>query len=274
MSRIRVIRFIRGFLVRSFRPFHMRQNPCILLLAFAACTALHAADRPSRRDPNRPGHLLVVLIGGIDSDPSPAQIGGTAGRHDGNSGLYRFAGDISRERVLPEYFNWNGARAGKIKAKDPPKSRGIAEFIRRHLQEFPSDRLALVGNSWGAHTALEVLQQLSTGEAPLAVDLVVFVDASSTGRGPAQPQILPVCANRAVSYFTRNAFVWGKWDAGTRLTNVDLGDPALHFMINGNPPYNAVFNLQAHVAAEWDECIHADIERRLLDLLIIGEPGA
>ena len=50
------------------------------------------------------------------------------------------------------------------------------------------DRVAIVGNSWGGHTALEVLQQLGTGEAPLAVHLVVFLDASSTGRGPARPK--------------------------------------------------------------------------------------
>ena len=39
-------------------------------------------------------HLLAVLIGGIDSDPTPAQIDGTAARNEGNSGLFRFAGDI------------------------------------------------------------------------------------------------------------------------------------------------------------------------------------
>jgi len=239
-----------------------------LFLLLAACPTLHARQTA----PRRPRHLLVILIGGVDSDPSPAQLDGTAARHEGNSGLYRLAADITQERVLPEYFNWNGTRAGKIKDKKPPMFHGIAEHIRRHLQEFPGDRVAIVGNSWGAHTALEVLQDLSTGEAPLAVDLVVFLDPSSTARGPARPTVLPVGVNRAVNYFTRNSFVWGKWDAGLRLKNIDLGDPAEGFMVRGGPAYNAAFNLQAHVAAEWDENIHKDIQARLLDLLEAGEP--
>jgi pimeloyl-ACP methyl ester carboxylesterase len=245
-----------------------------LVLFLATCllhaTALRADEigQPRlRRDPHRPAHLLVVLIGGIDSDPTPAQIAATAARNEGNSGLYRFAGDISEARVLPEYFNWNGSRAGKIKAKDPPGSRGIAEFIRRHLQEFPGDRVALVGNSWGGHTALEVLQQLHEGEAPLALHLVAFLDASSTGRGPVKPKALPLNVNRAVSYYTRSILVWGKWDAGARLENIDLADPANRFIVNGEPPYNAPFDVRGHVAAEWDEEIHSDIKRRLVKLL-------
>ena len=71
-----------------------------------------------------------VLIGGIDSDPSPAQIDGTAARKEGNSGLYRFADDLRRDEVIPEYFNWNGTRAGKIKSENPPGARGIADFMR------------------------------------------------------------------------------------------------------------------------------------------------
>ena len=245
----------------------------VLYLLFAACPTLHAQHDAARRDPNRPVHLLAVLIGGADSDPTAAQIDGTAERHEGNSGLYRLAGDITHEQVLTEYFNWNGTRAGNIKDKYPTTSRGIVKFIRAHLENFPGDRVAIVGNSWGGHTALEVLQQLSNGDEPLAVHLVVFLDASSTGRGPARPKALPVCANQAVSYFTRNAFVWGKWNVGARLKNIDLGDPAEGFMIHGTPAYNAAFNLQAHVAAEWDENIHKDIQARLLGLLVNGEPG-
>ena len=243
----------------------------MLLLSFAECSAHGVGDQLACRAPTRPVHLLVVLIGGIDSDPSPAQIEGTAGRQEGNSGLYRLAGDLTREAVLPEYFNWNGTRAGKITDKDPPRARGIADFIRAHLQKFPGDRVAIVGNSWGAHTALEVLQQLSSPDAPVAVGLVVFLDPSSNGRGPARPKVLPVCVNRAVNYFTHNTFVWGKWDAGARLTNVDLGDPALEFMSGGNPAYDAKFNLQAHVAAEWDERIHRDIRLRAFELLKIDD---
>ena len=52
-----------------------------------------------------------------------------------------------------------------------------------------------------------------------------------------------------------------------RLETIDLGDPDAGYMREGRPAYNAPFNFEAHVAAEWDERIHADIERRLLDLL-------
>ena len=250
-----------------------RTRLIVVYLSLFLCLTLRADQDIQGRDPHRPVHLLVVLIGGADSDPTASQIEGTAERREGNSGLYRLVGDLARERVLPEYFNWNGTRAGQIKDKDPPKSHGIAEFIRAHLQKFPGDRVAIVGNSWGGHTAAEVLQQLSTGETPLAVDLAVFLDASSTGRGSARPNALPVCANRAVSYFTRNAFVWGKWHAGTRLKNIDLGDPAEGYLAQGGPAYNSAFNLPAHVAAEWDENIHNDIKIRLYDLLETGEPG-
>jgi pimeloyl-ACP methyl ester carboxylesterase len=212
-------------------------------------------------------HLLVVLIGGIESDPTPEQIAGTAERNEGNSGLYRLAGDLAGEQVIPEYFNWNGTRAGKIKEKDAPRARGIAGFIDAHLQKFPGDRVAIVGNSWGGHTALEVAQLLRSAERPLALDLVVFLDASSTGRGPAKPKMLPVNVNRAVSYFTRNIFVWGRWDAGPRLENIDLAAPAWRSRTGQGPDTGTAFDVRAHVAAEWDEAIHADIRRRLLELL-------
>ena len=242
----------------------------LFLLCSLAISPLRADEIPEpakHRDPRRSVQLLAVLIGGIDSDPTPAQIAGTAARQEGNSGLYRFAGDVAGPRVIPEYFNWNGTRAGRIKAKDATGSRGIAGHIREHLQSFPSDRIAIVGNSWGGHTALEVAQQLLDSDAPLAVHLVVFLDASSAGRGPARPRALPVNVNQAVSYYTRSIVVWGKWDAGARLENSDRADPANHFMVNGQPPYNAPFHARGHIAAEWDEEIHRDIKRRLLRLL-------
>ena len=243
-----------------------------LLFAVACCSLLVPAyadevAKQERRKLRRPVHLLAVLIGGIDSDPTPAQIAGTSARNEGNSGLYRFAGDIALERVIPEYFNWNGTRAGNIRAKDSPGPHGIADSVRQHVQKFPGDRVAIVGNSWGGHTALEVVQQLREGEAPLAVNLVVFLDASSAGRGTARPKALPANVNRAVSYYTRSVVVWGKWNAGRRLENIDLADPANRFMVDGQPPYNAPFDIHGHVAAEWDEEIHADIKRRLLALL-------
>jgi len=263
------------FTLRDSRRIQLNMKR-VSLVALVACFSVQAAlgadDQSPRHSDNRPAHLLAVLIGGIDSDPTPAQIEGTAGRNEGNSGLYRFAGDMAQERVIPEYFNWNGTRAGQINRKAPPGSRGIADFIRQHLQAFPGDRVAIVGNSWGGHTALEVAQRVSEGEAPLAIDLVIFLDASSAARGAAKPKALPINVNRAVSYFTRNMFVWRKWDAGARLTNIDLGDVSQGYMRDGAPAYDAPLDVRGHVAAEWDEKIHADIKRRLLALL--PEAGA
>lgn len=251
-------------------PRCVRQFVLFAAIVLVAHTALRADDAPvrSRLNPaRRPPHLLVVLIGGIDSDPTRAQIEGTARRQEGNSGLFQLAGDLRREGVQPEYFNWNGTRAGRIKDKNPPRAQGIAEFVDTHLQDCPGDRVAVIGNSWGGHTALEVLQHLSEQDAPLAIHLAMFLDPSSTGRGPSKPKSLPVNANRAVSYCTRNAFVWGRWEAGDRLECIDLGDPILGFMRDGQPDYGAKFNAAAHIAAEWDQRIHEDILRRVLELL-------
>jgi hypothetical protein len=211
--------------------------------------------------------LLVVLIGGIDSDPTPEQIAGVARRRQGNSGLYQLRGDVSREpRISAEYFNWNGTRAGEINAKPAPRSRAIAEFVHRHVQSHPRGRVAFVGNSWGGHTALEVSQLLYRHEAPVAVDLAVFLDPSSAGRGPSRPERLPENLNRVVHYYTRNVFIWGHLPDRPRLTNIDLGDPANGFIFEHQPPYDARLDFRAHVAAEWDDNIHADITRRLLEL--------
>jgi pimeloyl-ACP methyl ester carboxylesterase len=209
----------------------------------------------------------------MDSDPTAEQIAGTAPRNRGNSGMFQLAGDLRGDRVTAEYFNWNGTRAGALNSPDPPRSNAVADFVRDYVQNHPRDRIALVGNSWGGHTALEVAQQLFAHEAPVAVNLVVFLDASSAGRGIAKPQALPLNVNRAAHYFTRNVFAWGRLDAEKRLENIDLGDPASGFMRDGRPAYNARFDFQAHVAAEWDERIHADIRRRLLALLPDDAPA-
>src|SRR5262249_5092953 len=70
-----------------------------LLLLLGACTATcvgHYSGGVENEnlpdEPRRERRLLIILIGGIDSDPTPEQIAGTAGRREGNSGLYRFAG--------------------------------------------------------------------------------------------------------------------------------------------------------------------------------------
>jgi hypothetical protein len=244
----------------------LREAICLLAAIFPAATG-RAGSPEVGTATVRPPHLLVVLIGGMDSDPTAAQIAGTARRNEGNSGLYRMRHDLLRDRVLPEYFNWNGTRAGELKTPMPPRSSAIAACIRAHLKKHPQDRVALVGNSWGGQTALEAIELLRRSEAPLAVHLVVFLDAASVGRGQPPPRELPENVGRFVQYRTRNVFVWGKLPADTRLESIDLGNPAAGFMQNGQPPYNAPFDFRSHVAAEWDERIHQDIERRLLELL-------
>lgn len=211
-----------------------------------------ATPRPSPR-------VFVVLIGGMGSDPTPGQIAGTAARREGNSGLYRLRGDLQGDSVLPRYFNWNGSVAGKLQSRMAPGPRGIAQDVRTHLQAHPGDRLVLVGNSWGGHTALDVARQLDDNERPLAVHLLVLLDASSAGRGGNPSGELPRNINSAVHYFTRNAFTWGTWQAGPRLRNIDLGNLQNGFLRDGGPQYDAAFNFAAHVAAEWDEEIHKDI---------------
>jgi pimeloyl-ACP methyl ester carboxylesterase len=239
----------------------------LILLMFAApCGAVeHGYPR-----------LYVVMIGGMDSDPSPEQIAGTAKGNEGNSGLYRLAGEMGGEQCVAEYFNWNGTRAGRIRDKTPPVSEAIVESIRTHLTEHPGDRLAIVGNSWGGHTALEVCQKLGAGDCPLAVQELVLLDPSSAGRARLESNALPVNVNRVTNYYTRNLFGWRKWLADRRLEHVDLGDPAQGYMHNGQPMYDQAFNFPAHVAAEWDRRIHDDIRRRVEALLeggvVIEEP--
>lgn len=211
--------------------------------------------------------MLVVLIGGMDSDPTPAQIQGTARRHEGNSGLYRLRSDLQQPRIIPEYFNWNGTRAGDIHNKQAPVATSISTLIREHIQAQPRDRVVLVGNSWGGHTACLVCQELSAAPEPLAVDLVLFLDPASSGRKELRPKELPVNINRAINYHTRHAVVWRKWNAGQRLLNIDLGDPQHGFLISGGPAYDSYFDFQAHIAAEWDERIHQRLQADVLSLL-------
>ncbi|RPI87631.1 MAG: hypothetical protein EHM42_05030 [Planctomycetaceae bacterium] len=203
----------------------------------------------------------------MDSDPSPEQIAGAARRAQGNSGLYRLRQDLLIDRVHPEYFNWNGTRAGELKTSDPPRSAGIVMCLREHCRLHPADRVAIVGNSWGGHTAYEVARDLVESETPLALELVVFLDPSSAGRSLRTPRQRPLNINRSVNYYTRNRFVWGKLPFEGEHVNIDLGDSEEGFLKNDGPRYQAPFDFPAHVAAEWDENIHADIRQRLLKLV-------
>lgn len=181
--------------------------------------------------------------------------------------MFQLADDLRHARAVCEYFNWNGTRAGSLKTPNPPLAAGIARCIRDRLEECPYDRIAIVGNSWGGHTALEVTQLLVRHEQPVAVNLVVFLDASSAGRALGAPRSLPVNVNRAAHFFTRNSFVWGKCDLGANCENIDLGDPQNGYLRGGIPAYHAAFDFKAHIAAEWDDRIHSDIKRRVLQLL-------
>ena len=209
--------------------------------------------------------VCVILIGGIDSDPTPKQIDGTAQRGQGQSGLYQLAGNLAREGLATEYFNWNGTRAGKIKEK-PPLAPGIVTFLTARHAEHPTERLAIVANSWGGHTAWEVCQALP--EKEVAIELAVFLDPSSAGRAKtSRPETLPTCIKSARNYYTRNLFGWREWPNEERLINIDLGDTQHGFLVKGGPKYDSTFDPQAHIAAEWDSRIHDDITKHLVELL-------
>jgi len=221
------------------------------------------ADGEISREPR----LLVILIGGMDSDPTPAQMAGTARRNEGNSGMFQLASDLQREGVVPVYYNWNGSQAGELKRAKAPGTKTIAEFTRGHVREHPNDRVAIVGNSWGGQSAIEVVRMLREGDTPVAIQLLVLLDAASAGRGAKPPDRLPENTNRIVQYRTHNVFVWSELGRDNRLTAIDLGNPDAGFMQEGRPAYHAPFDFRAHVAAEWDEKIHDDIRRRLAAVL-------
>ena len=71
---------------------------------------------------------------------------------------------------------------------------------------------------------------LATSERPLALDLVVFLDPSSTGRALVNPRSRPITINRSVNYYTRNRFVWGPLPIPEQHENIDLGDPAAGYL--------------------------------------------
>lgn len=239
---------------------------CLTLLLIGAVGSTAAAQTEKLAQSQR--NAFVVLIGGMDSDPTPEQIAGTSRRSEGNSGLYRLQGDLQHPRIATEYFNWNGTRAGRIKSKPDPQAPSIADVIRGHLRKHPRDRVVLVGNSWGGHTTYEVCQDLVNSSTPVAIDYVVFLDPSSTGRADtARPKRLPLNINRATNFHTRNLFGWGKWPKEERIQNIDLGDEKHGFRTPNGPAYDSSFDFSAHVAAEWDERIHAAIRDSIVDLV-------
>lgn len=211
--------------------------------------------------------LLVVFIGGMDSDPTPAEIAGTARANQGNSGMFQLCSQLDDERLVCEYFNWNGTRAGKIQTSPPPMTSSIVDTIHEHIRQFPRSRIVLVGNSWGGHTAWQVADEIARSDHPLAIKQVIFLDASSAGRAvDRHPKQLPININRALHYYTHNVYCWGQWTEN-RLQAIDLGDPQLGYCKEGTPNYGSAFDFQAHVAAEWDPRIHAEIKTAVMQLL-------
>ncbi len=238
----------------------------VVLAASAPHNRLQADDAPAA--PRRHAQLFVVLIGGMNSDPTPGQISGTALKNEGNSGMYQLCRELQHAPwCTAEYFNWNGTRAGEIARPNSPGAGGIAAAIAAHIQAQPNDRTAIVGNSWGGHTAVETARELLHRDAPLALDRLVLIDASSTGRVGGPINTLPVNVNQTVNYFTHNVFVWGRNLGGRTIEHVDLGDPQAGFRQSGGPAYDAAFDFAAHVSAEWDTRIHADVKRRLAAIL-------
>ena len=65
---------------------------------------------------------------------------------------------------------------------------------------------------------------------------------------------------------TRNALGWKKWKNESRAEFIDLGDPANGFLKKPGPAYDSLFDVKAHIAAEWDEAIHKEIRSRLLKI--------
>lgn len=234
----------------------LKRTVIAMCLCWSTCIFAEAPPKP----------MFVAFIGGFDSEPTAEQIAEKAQRGVGNSGMFQLAGDLRKDGVTAEYFNWNGTAAGKIRDEAPPLSKGIAERLRKQHQEHPQERLAIVGNSWGGHTAWEVSQLLAE-EPAVPLDLVVFLDPSSVGRfDKAQPEKLPSNIQKALSFSTRNALGWKKWVKEPRAEFVDLGDPANGFLKKPGPAYDSLFDVKAHIAAEWDEAIHKEIRKRLLNV--------
>lgn len=236
---------------------------CCLLLEVVPSPTIGQSGNPAKTNERQ---TLVVLIGGMDSDPTPSQIAGTAGR-GGNSGLYRLMGDLKHDRIDVEYFNWNGTRAGKIKSKTQADYSEIIDVIHNYVDRHSRSRVVLVGNSWGGHSAWDVCRTLVESPLPVPIDCAIFLDPSSSGRAEtARPKTLPININRAINLYTRNVFVWGRWPNEKRINNIDLGDPQLGFLQKGRAAYDSRFDFQAHVAAEWDEKIHAAIKQVILNV--------
>ncbi|MDP1797429.1 MAG: hypothetical protein Q8K78_08110 [Planctomycetaceae bacterium] len=237
----------------------MRMMITLALSALSIGSAGFAADTPAVS-----ALTHIVLIGGFDSDPTPAQLNGTARRGEGNSGMFQLRNDLRNEKLSAEYFNWNGTPPGAINLENPPGAAAIVKHLQTHAETHPQAKICIVGNSWGGHTAWEVCQSLGESAPDLKFPVVIFLDPSSAGRpNSKRPATLPPNVTTAVQYASRSAVVWAPWQNEPRITPINLADPKQGFLRPGGPPYGALFSPNAHIGAEWDDKIHIDIRRRL-----------
>ena len=206
--------------------------------------------------------FVVVIVGGFDSDPTPAQIAGKSPRNVGNSGMFQLMSDLKKSKIECQFFNWNGTAAGQIAQKKPPGAEAIASWIRERASKEPHTKFVIIGHSWGGHTVMEAAVRFNEDDS-ISIPLTILLDASSAMRG-APPTELPAKIETVANYYTANLFCWGELKIGERIDNIFLGDPKRNFMSNGHPKYQSKFDINAHNAAEWDHRIHADIIQRTL----------
>lgn len=210
--------------------------------------------------------VLAVLIGGFDSDPTPAQLDGTAPPGTGRSGLYQLSRDLKQQGIAARFFNWDGSGPGEMGQGNPPGAAAIAKFLRDYHNEHADVPLVVVGNSWGGQTAVEVVTLLAQGDSPTPIVQLHLMDASSFLRSFVGLPAVPENVQAVTNYYTHNAITTGALADDERVENIDLGDGANGFLRDDWGHYDATNDWRAHVLVEWDPLIHRDIERRILRL--------
>ena len=240
------------------------------LLLFLACSTDTKLDQNAAENGEAetaeptppPTQFHVVVISGMDSDPTEAQIAGKEMRGSGNSGMFQLVGDLKEKGFECSFYNWNGTEAGNGKAEDAPGAKQIADDMTLLAQETDNLEFLLVGHSWGGHTIMDVATLLKENQL-VSITKAIVVDPSSTMRGK-RAESLPENIPQMDNYYTANTFCWGEWkDEQPRINNVFLGDPENGFCVDGHPNYAGFFDWKAHVATEWDQKIHAAIIEKL-----------
>ena len=239
------------------------------LLLFLACSTDTRFDQKAAESGEAetveltppPTQFHVVVISGMDSDPTEAQIAGKEMRGLGNSGMFQLLGDLKEKGFECSFYNWNGTEAGNGKAKDPPGAKQIADDMTLLSQETANLEFLLVGHSWGAHAIMDVATLLKENQL-VSIAKAIVVDPSSMMRGK-RAELVPENIPHMDNYYTANTFCWGEWKDEPRINNVFLGDPENGFCVDGRPNYAGILDWNAHVATEWDAKIHTAIIEKL-----------